>query len=329
MIVELLLVVTGSYLLLKGSEWVTDSSVSLAKKLGTTNLAVGLILISVMLSLPEMLVALNAFLKHHEQVSIGVSLGSVIVNLGLVLGIAAILHPIKVPRHVVSRDGIFMLVATIVVALIALEDRQITMRDGIIFLLLFIPYIINVFEQEKQLAKHEKEKEAQDLSKTLTLFGKLGETPTLKRGPWLFALGGIFLIIGAELFIRGLISAAATAGISDALIGITLGALGPSLPNLVVAFQASKKGFDEIAVSQSIGSNIFTLFVTLGFLSLLSPINITESFAATTIPVLLTVTIVSFVFLLKRKIGRKEGIVLVALYFASIAVEISSSGIIQ
>ncbi|MBI2597790.1 MAG: hypothetical protein HYW50_01190 [Candidatus Diapherotrites archaeon] len=85
MLFEFALVVFGAFLLLKGAEWVTDSSSGIAKRLGTTNLAVGLILISVMLSLPELLVAFFAFLKGHEQVSVGVSLGSVIVNLGLIL----------------------------------------------------------------------------------------------------------------------------------------------------------------------------------------------------------------------------------------------------
>ncbi len=321
MIFEGMLVVFGAYLLLKGAEWVTDSSSGIAKRLGTTNLAVGLILISVMLSLPELLVSFSAFLKGHQQVSIGVSLGSVIVNLGLILGLAGIIRPINVPKHVVTRDGIFMLVATIVVALIALEDLTITPRDGIIFLLLFVPYAVNVYAQEKQLALREREKEVESISKTLVAFGKLGNPLVIKGGAMIFGLGGLALIAGSEFFTNGILGIASSLRISDSLIGITLGALGPSLPNLVVALSASRKGFDELAVSQSIGSNIFTLFVTLGLLSLLGPIVLTNAFQAITAPALVIVTVVAFIFLWRGKIGRPEGTILVLLYLAALVAE--------
>lgn len=311
--------------MLKGAEWVTDSSVGVAKRLGTTRLAVGLILISVMLSLPELLVALSAFLKGHEDLSVGVSIGSVIVNLGLILGIAALLRPIKIPRHVVTRDGVFMLIATIVVALIALEDLKLTQRDGIIFLLLFIPYAVNVYEQERQLAKHEQEKEAQDISKTLLLFGKLGNPFVIKSGYTIFFVGFGLLLAGSELFTQGLLGVSKFFSVSDALVGITIGALGPSLPNLIVAIQASRKGFDDMVVSQSIGSNIFTLFVTLGILATARTIVLQPGFSIVTLPALLVVTVVAFGFLVKGKINRLDGAVLVLLYLAALLAEIASN----
>ncbi|MDO8633763.1 MAG: sodium:calcium antiporter [archaeon] len=325
MLFEVLFVALGAYLMLKGAEWVTDSSIGVAKRLGTTRLAVGLILISVMLSLPELLVALSAFFKGHEDLSVGVSIGSVIVNLGLILGITALIRPIKVPRHVVTRDGVFMLIATIVVALIALEDLKLTQRDGLIFLLLFIPYVVNVYEQERQLAKHEQEKEVQDISKTLLLFGKLGNPLVIKSGYLIFFVGFGLLLAGSELFTQGLLGVSKFFSVSDVLVGVTVGALGPSLPNLVVAIQASRKGFDDIVVSQSIGSNIFTLFVTLGILATARTIVLQPEFSVVTLPALLVVTVVSFVFLVKGKIGRLEGAVLVLLYLAALLAEIASN----
>ncbi len=315
------LLLVGAYLLLKGSEWVTDSSNSVASKLGTTNIAIGLILLSVMLSLPELLVALSALFKNHGQISIGVSLGSVIVNLGLVLGITAFLKPIRIPKHVVTRDGVFMLIATIVVSLVALEDLEITAMDGVIFVLLFIPYIINVYSQEKQLANKEKKKEVEAISKTLIAFGKVHDFATIKNGFYIFIIGGALLIVGSELFTRGLIELGAVLNISDILLGITLGALGPSLPNLIVAAQAARKGFDELAVSQSIGSNIFTLFFTLGVIAIAQPIQLPANFGLVTVPALMLVTLVSFIFLLKGKMGRREGSVLIGLYILSLLAE--------
>ena len=322
MLVEIGALAAGSYLMLKGAEWVTDSSSHVARRFGTTNLAVGLIFVSIMLSLPELLVSGLAFAKGHEQVSVGVTLGSVIVNLGLILGLIAIVRPIRIPRHLITRDGIFMLVATIVVSLLAFDDSLISRRDGLIFLLLFIPYVANVYTQEKLLAEKERKKEIKGISKTLALFGKLRDPLVIRSGAYIFIIGGALLLVGSEFFARGLIDLAKTIGVSDALIGVTLGALGPSLPNLAVALQATRKGFDELAVSQSIGSNIFTLFVTLGILGVLKPILLSNGFAMITAPALLAVTVVSFIFLLRGRLGKAEGAVLVTLYLAAIAAEI-------
>jgi len=321
MIFAIVFLLLGAYLLLKGSEWITDSSNTVANKLGTTNIAIGLIFVSVMLSLPELLVALSALFKDHEQISVGVSLGSVIVNLGLVLGITVFLKTIHIPKHVVTRDGVFMLVATLVVSLIALEDLEITSRDGMIFILLFIAYIVNVYAQEKQLANKEKKKEVEALSKTLTIFGKMHDFAVVKNGIHIFIIGGILLLVGSELFTRGLIALGIALSISDTLVGVTLGALGPSLPNLVVAIQASRKGFDELAVSQSIGSNIFTLFVTLGVIAIVHPIVLPAKFGSITAPALILITVVTFVFLLRGKIGKREGLVLLGLYAISMIAE--------
>lgn len=321
MLFEIGLAAAGTYALLKGSEWITDSSTEVARRFGTTHLAIGLILVSLMLSLPEMLVSVSALLKGHENISVGVSLGSVIVNLGLVLGVTAILKPIRIPWHVVTRDGVFMLVATLVVALIALEDMMLTWRDGAIFLLLFIPYLINVYAQEKHMARREKEAEAEGLSKTLAVFGKMHGDLAVRNGLKMFIIGGIVLIIGSEMFIQSLIGLARELSITDALIGVTLGALGPSLPNLAVAIQAARKGFDDLAVSQSIGSNIFTLFVTLGVIALIRPIMLSESFGLVTAPALVIITVVSFAFMLRGRLGRKEGIILVAMYALTMAAE--------
>ncbi len=322
MIFAIIFLLIGAYLLLKGSEWLTDSSNIVASKLGTTNIAIGLIFVSVLLSLPELMVVLSALLKDHEEISVGVSLGSIIVNLGLILGLTVFLRPVHIPKHVVARDGVFMLIATLIVSVVALEDLQISSRDGLIFVLMFIPYIINVYVQERQLAEKERKKEVQALSKTLISFGKLHDFTVIKNGFHIFIIGGILLIIGSELFTHGLIEFGVALSIPDIIMGITVGALGTSLPNLVVAIQASRKGFDELAVSQSIGSNIFTLFVILGFIAIINPVVLPENFRLVTIPALLVVTITCFIFLIRGTMGKTEGAILIGLYLISVFAEL-------
>ena len=174
MILEILLLLGGAFLILKGSDWITDASIPLANSLNTTNIAIGLVLLSFLLSLPELLVAFFSIIQGHPEIGIGASMGSVIVNLGLIVGISAILHPLRIPRHVITRDAVFMLVITIVVPLIALTNFSLSRRDGVVLLLLFIPYLINVYEQEKTMARTQRKRESDMIVKTLGFIGKTG-----------------------------------------------------------------------------------------------------------------------------------------------------------
>src|SRR5512143_1854800 len=128
MILEVALALVGLFLILKGSEWVTDAAVPLAGFLNTTYIAVGLVMVSVLLSLPELIVAVSATAKGHTDFSVGAIVGSIIVNLGLIIGVSAMVRPLKIPRHLITRDAVFMLVATIVVTLMVMEDMRVTQK---------------------------------------------------------------------------------------------------------------------------------------------------------------------------------------------------------
>jgi cation:H+ antiporter len=323
MIIEIALAIIGLFLILKGSELVTDAAVPLARFLDTTYVAVGLVLVSVLLSLPELLVSVSSMLKGHSDVGVGVIIGSIIVNLGLIIGISAVIRPLRIPRHVITRDAVFMLIATMVVSLIVLEDFQVTQRDGAVFLLLFIPYLINIWEQEKALALKERRKESEMITKTLQFTGKIGGIDVAIQDTRVILLAGIaMLLLGAEWFTSSLIFIAGNFGIPEMLIGLTLGALGPSIPNLAAALQAVRRGYDELAISETIGSNIFTLLITLGILAITRPFQIDVITAVVTAPALLIVTVVFFVFTLKGTITRIDGATLIALYLIAMAAEI-------
>ena len=322
MIIEIALAVIGLFLILKGSELVTDAAVPLARFLDTTYVAVGLVLVSVLLSLPELFVSVSAMLKGHSGVGVGVIIGSIIVNLGLIIGISAVIRPLKIPRHVITRDSVFMLIATMVVSLIVLEDFQVTQRDGVVFLLLFIPYLVNIYEQEKALALKERKKESEMITKTLQFTGKIAGTEIVIHDSRLIFIAGIgMLLMGTEFFTESLITLASGLGVSEILIGLTLGALGPSIPNLAAALQAVRRGYDELAVSETIGSNIFTLLITLGIIAIARPFQIDVMTAVVTAPALLMVTVAFFVFTLKGTITRIDGATLIAFYLIVMATE--------
>lgn len=304
----------------KGSDWFTTSLIPIARRLGVTGSFVGLIIVSIVVSLPEVLVALSAAFKGYAAISLGVVLGSIVCNIGLMTGISALVRPLKVSSHIILRDGIFSIIVPILVYAVA-SSGQITRQEGFAFILLFIPYVINVYLHEKQRTVKEKQAELKEVEIELELLGfEFGEI----KSTWLsFILGLVLLLVSAQVFSNQLITLAQTIGINELLIGLTLGAIGPSIPNIVAAYQAAKKGMGEIAVSETLGSNIFTLLVSLGILAMLTPITISKQWLTFDFPALIIMSFLLFIFILTKKtISRTEGAILTGGYFGIIAIHL-------
>jgi cation:H+ antiporter len=158
---------------------------------------------------------------------------------------------------------------------------------------------------------------------TLQLVGDLPFMPfKVRDGIGIFTLGSAVLLIGAQLFTDGLIQLTQTLGVSDLAIGITLGALGPSLPNFAAALSATRKGLEELAISETIGSNIFTLLVSVGLFAFFSPILLEASSRTITVPALLLITFLFMGFTIKGTITRLEGAVLFLVYVAAVIAEV-------
>ena len=310
----------GTILIGKGSDWLTDSLIPLARKMGVSGVSVGLILVSVAVSLPEILVAVFATLKGYPGISLGVVLGSIICNIGLMTGLCAIIKPLRVSTKTILRDGIFSLIVPILVLAVS-NEGEITRFEGFAFFLLFIPYAVNVFLQERQTTPEERIKQQEEIELELQLVGF--DFGKLKTGWLSFSLGLLVLLIGTQIFSDQLINLTSIFGINELLVGVTLGALGPSLPNIMAAYSATKKGMGDIAVSETLGSNIFTLLVTLGISAMLSPLKISEQWINFDLPALLFMSFLLFLFLLTRKeISRLEGSILLGSYLCILGLQV-------
>ena len=318
---SVILFLVSIYMILRGSDWITDSSIHVAKRLGTSNLAMGLIVISFLLSLPELVIAISSIIKGHPALGFGASIGSVIVNIGLIVGLSAIIRPMHVPRIMVTRDMIFMVVVSIVVVSMALEDRNLSRGDGLVLLLLFIPYVINVYEQERGLTHEEKKVKTEKMAEALEMYGDYSGHHRPKYGIKYFLVGMLFLLVGSEIFVRVLLEMASKMGFSDILIGVTIGALGPSIPNLAAALGAARKGVEELVVSETIGSNIFTLLVTLGIIAIMSPLAIDDITATITAPALLIITFILLIAMLTGHVKRHHGMLLLLIYLITLMAE--------
>lgn len=300
-------------LIAKGSDWLTDSLVPLARKLKTSNISVGLILISVVVSLPEILVALDTGLRGFQEISLGVVFGSIICNIAFMTGFPALIRPLSVNRTMILRDGIFSIIVPILVFAIS-TGGTITRIDGFAMFLLFIPYLINVILQERQAGKREEIINKRDLVIELEMIGL--DFGHIHAGIFSFSLGIILLLAGTYLLSNQLVTLVSVFNINQILVGMTLGAIVPSLPNIAAAYKATVAGLTDVAVSETLGSNIFTLLVTIGIIAMISPITIQPQWIMFDIPVMMIMSFILFIFMASgRGISRKEGLVLLSCYF--------------
>lgn len=297
----------------KGSDWLTDSLIPIAKKLKTSSISVGLILISVVVSLPEILVAAYSALSGYKDISLGVAFGSIICNIAFMTGLSALIRPLKVTINMILRDSIFSIIVPILIFAVSF-DGEITRVDGIALFLLFIPYLINVYLQEKTLGRKEISEEKREVEIELDLigfgFGKI------KAGWKLFFLGMALLLSGTYILSHLMIQIVQMFDISPLFIGMTLGAVIPSIPNIAASYKATKRGLTEVAVSETIGSNIFTLLVTVGIISMISPITVKKEWMDFDIPVMMGMSFLLFFFTITdNQISKREGIILILSYF--------------
>lgn len=302
----------------KGSDWFTDALIPIARRMGTSAASVGLIFVSAAVSLPEVLIAVDGVVRGHEPFSFGVTVGSIACNIALMTGLCAFIKPLKVSNRMILRDGIFSITVPILVFAVA-AGGQITRLEGFAFLLLFVPYVINVFIQEQQ--DKDKTELLRDIEIELDL---LGFSFIKIRSPWIaFVLGMVLLLLGTHIFTHQTINLARMLKISELFIGITIGAIGPSIPNIMAAYQATRKGMYEVAVSGTLGSNIFTLLVTLGIIALIKPLVISRQMLTIDLPAILIMSLFLFIFMItKRMISKTEGGILIGCYVVFLLVKV-------
>jgi len=311
-------VLVSIFLIAKGSDWLTDSLVPIARKLKTSSISVALILVSAAVSLPEILVAVDTSLKGYQAISLGVIFGSIICNIGLMVGFPALIRPLTVSKNMILRDGIFSIVIPILIFAIS-SGGEINRLHGAALLLLFIPYLTNVFLQEKNIEEKE-EALRRDIEIELQLIGI--DFGRLKAGGLSFILGLVLLLSGTYLFSNQLVNLVELFGLDPLFVGLTLGALVPSIPNIAAAYKATKRGLTEVAVSETIGSNVFTLLVTTGIIAIIKPVSISPVWISFDIPLMMWMSFLLFIFMTTgRGISRKEGLLLLSSYLATLLIQ--------
>lgn len=298
-------VFVGLVLLFFGGNWLVEGASRLARSLGISALVVGLTVVALGTSAPELLVSLSAALSGSSDIAVGNVVGSNIANIGLMLGVSGLIFPISVHVDLLKREIPIMLVAT-VVAVIMFQDGQISRVDGIILVMGLVAFISFMVVSSLRDRRIQPDPEAEQRLRPVNV--------NRKREALRFLLGLVVLAIGAQVTVGNATQLARNLGVSELVIGITLISIGTSLPELVTSMIAAFSKNSDIAIGNVVGSNLFNLLAILGITSIVRPINVSPQIAGGEALMMLGFSLMLVPFVINRVLGRRESFVFLAAY---------------
>jgi cation:H+ antiporter len=314
----LVMLAGGLVLLYFGAEWLVGGAAGLARSLGVSALLVGLTVVAYGTSAPEVVVGVGAAIGGHPDIALGNVLGSNIANLGLILGLTALFRPTRVDGALPRREIPVMIITALAVPLLLL-DGAVRPWEGAALVVaagIYTTWMVRTARGQTQQA-------AVAAAVTAEAADAAGAPSTRGGRPRLVALaafGLMLLVIGGHLFVEGAIGVARAVGMSERLVGLTIVAIGTSLPELATSLIAAYRGHSDIAVGNVVGSNIFNVLLCLGAAAVAGPVGAPLSSIALDVGTMVVFTLLAAAMMrTERTIRRSEAVVLVAGYVAFIA----------
>ena len=295
----------GFFLLVIGGEFIVRSSVALSLRFNISKFVIGMTVVSFATSLPELIVSINAAINGSPSIAVNNVVGSNIANIGLVLALIAILSDISVDDKFFKRDWSWMFFLSIIVCLFMFVDNLLDGFEGLLLIIFLLSFIYNV------LKKSDSSESFNDIDDKLKL------TSNFKILIWLI-ISSLTLYFGAEFLVEGAVKFAKQINISEAVISVTLVAIGTSIPELAASLVAIAKNEKGISVGNLIGSNIFNIGSVLGITAIIKDIPIAQEIIQRDIVWMLmfaTIIMVLSVFPEKNKISKYKGIIMLVVYF--------------
>lgn len=301
--IQILLLALGFVMLIKGADWFVDGAAGIAKKFGIPSLVIGLTIVAMGTSAPEAAISISAAFKGSADIAVGNVLGSNIMNILIILGLTAIITPLAVQKSTIRYEIPFMILITVVFGLLGLFDNVLGIFDGIILWILFIAYLVYLLFMAKK-GKGEEEENIDIPGKTrmprLIIFG---------------IIGVVLIIFGSNITVDAATNIARTFGMSERFIGLTIVALGTSLPELVTSITAAIKKNADIAIGNIVGSNIFNILFVIGTSALITPVAYQPQFLFDTVVCVATaVLLLLCLFNKNQKLKRWAGILMILCY---------------
>lgn len=298
-LLQLVLLVVGFAMLVKGADWFVEGTAGIARKFGIPQLVIGLTIVAMGTSAPEAAVSITAALKGNAGISIGNVVGSNILNILIILGISAVIVALAIQDSTIKYETPYMIFVTLVLLAMGFTGGTVTRLEGVILWVLFILYLAYLF----RLAKNNKEEDTEE-----------------ERSPLLLLLsavvGGVIIVWGSNITVDSATAIAKMIGLSESFIGLTIVALGTSLPELVTSVTAAKKGNADIAIGNIVGSNIFNILFVIGTAALITPIPFASNFLIDSVIAILAGVLLWVSVFKTKKLTRKWGIIMLLCYGA-------------
>lgn len=302
-VIQLLLLVVGFVLLMKGADWFVEGASKIADRLGIPQLVIGLTIVAMGTSLPEAAVSITSALKGSAEITIGNVLGSNIMNVLVILGVTAVICVIPVQKSTVKYEIPFTILVTVVLAVLGLSDKVVGRADGVILWVLMILYLLYLLRMAKNGQPLEDVPEADKNDKVWKML-------------LMVVVGGAMIVFGSDVTVDAATELALIFGMSERFIGLTIVAFGTSLPELVTSVTAALKGKTDIAVGNIVGSNIFNILFVVGTSALITPVVYSGDFLIDSVIAIATMVFLLLCVLRRRKLLRAGGIVMLAGYAA-------------
>ena len=325
MIIQVFILIAGFLLLVKGADWFVDGAASLAERMGIPQLVVGLTIVAMGTSMPEAAVSIASALKNNPEIAIGNVVGSNTLNILLILGLTALIHPIRIQRSTIRYEMPFMIAVTLLLTAFGISGSRISRTEGVIFWGLFILYFVYLFWLSRNHRKQGTEDLKDSAASGITAASVSAEESVETKGGkqqkhsilWYLAeilIGGAMVVWGSDLVVDSATVLAGMFGMSDRMIALTIVAFGTSLPELVTSVTAARKGNADLAVGNVVGSNIFNILMIIGTVALIRPIPFADAFYLDLGTAIISAVVLWFGSIPSQRLGRAMGACLLLLY---------------
>ena len=291
----------GFLFLVKGADWFVEGAASIAKKVGIPQLIIGLTIVPMGTSMPEAAVSITAAINKNAGITIGNVVGSNILNIFIILGITAVITNVAIQKSTLLYEIPFMTVITIILLIFGITGSEVTFIEGVIFWILFLIYLGYLFVMAKK-GNDQEEAEAKD-------------NPVWKC-MILMVIGGILVVKGSDFAVSGATEIARYFGMSERFIGLTIVALGTSLPELVTSVTAARRGNTGIAIGNIVGSNIFNILFVIGTTALICTVRFESKFIIDTVIAVLCGAILWIGTFRHKELRKPCGVVMLLCYVA-------------
>lgn len=306
MVWQIALLIIGFVMLIKGADWFVDGAAGIADKLHIPQLIIGLTIVAMGTSAPEAAISISASVQGSADIAVGNILGSNILNILIILGITSVITPLAVQKSTVKYEIPFVIIISVIFGLIGLFDNSIGFIDGILLWVFFIAYIAYLFIMTKKGKIQADESDDEDNDKKPKKVWQL----------ILFGIIGIALVVfGSNITVNAATEIATMFGMSERFIGLTIVALGTSLPELVTSITAALKKNADIAIGNIVGSNIFNILFVIGTSAMITPVTYQSQFLVDSIFCVATAMLLLLLVLNKdKKLKRWGGIIMLICY---------------